>query len=116
MTLGTPGMAGDPPQRLNEPCDVVIAPNGDILVAEGHSGQSENPGPTVVSHISRFTSERELIGVIGKLGSGPGELETPHSIAFDSRGRLIVADRGNDRIQILDQDGDEVLTGAYNGG
>ena len=108
MTLGTPGMAGDPPQRLNEPCDVVIAPNGDILVAEGHSGQSEDPGPTVVSRISRFTSDGELIGVIGKLGSGPGEFKTPHAIELDSTGRLIVADRGNDRIQILDQAGDYI--------
>ncbi len=51
MTLGTPGIAGDPPNRLNEPCDVLIAPNGDILVAEGHDGQVENPGPNVVSRI-----------------------------------------------------------------
>ncbi|HJO37728.1 MAG: peptidyl-alpha-hydroxyglycine alpha-amidating lyase family protein [Vicinamibacterales bacterium] len=105
MTLGTPGIAGDPPDRLNEPCDVLIAPNGDILVAEGHSGQSQDPGPTVVSRISRFTKDGAFIDVIGTLGSGPGEFKTPHAIAFDSSGRLIVADRGNDRIQILDQDG-----------
>jgi len=105
MTLGTPGTAGDPPERLNEPCDVLVAPNGDILVAEGHSGQNENPGPNVVSRISRFSEEGEYIGVIGTLGSGPGEFKTPHAIAFDSAGRLLVADRGNDRIQILDQDG-----------
>ncbi len=105
MTLGTPGMAGDPPERLNEPCDVLIAPNGDILVAEGHSGQVQNPGPNIVSRISRFSKDGAFIEVIGTLGSGPGEFKTPHAIAFDATGRLIVADRGNDRIQILDQDG-----------
>ncbi len=105
MTLGTPGMAGDPPERLNEPCDVLIAPNGDILVAEGHSGQVEDPGPNIVSRISRFSKDGAFIEVIGTLGSGPGEFKTPHAIAFDATGRLIVADRGNDRIQILDQDG-----------
>ena len=105
MTLGTPGMRGDPPERLNEPCDVLIAPNGDILVAEGHSGQGDDPAPNAVSRISRFTKDGEYIGVIGKLGSGPGEFKTPHAIVFDSAGRLIVADRGNDRIQFLDQDG-----------
>src|SRR3989442_623684 len=41
----------------------------------------------------------------GKLGSRPGEFRTPHALAFDSKGRLFVADRGNHRIQIFDQDG-----------
>ncbi len=108
MTLGTPGIAGDPPNRLNEPCDVLIAPNGDILVAEGHGGQVENPGPNVVSRISRFTKDGEFIATIGKLGSGPGEFKTPHAITYDSTGRLIVADRGNDRIQILDAEGNYI--------
>jgi sugar lactone lactonase YvrE len=39
------------------------------------------------------------------LGTGPGEFRTPHALAFDSRGRLFVADRGNHRIQIFDQHG-----------
>lgn len=105
MTLGTPGKAGDPPDRLNEPCDVLVLPNGNILVAEGHSGQLEDPGPNVVSRISRFTKDGKFIGVIGKLGSGPGEFRTPHAMVLDSAGRLLVADRGNDRVEILDQDG-----------
>jgi hypothetical protein len=41
----------------------------------------------------------------GKHGSGPGEFEVPHALAFDSRGRLFVGDRANNRIQIFDQDG-----------
>ena len=105
MTLGTPGVAGDPPEYLNEPCDVTVAPNGDILVAEGHSGQSANPRPDTVSRISRFTKDGEFIKVIGKRGTGPGEFKTPHALLWDSRGRLLVADRGNNRIQFLDQDG-----------
>ena len=104
MTLGMGGMAGDPPAHLNEPCDVVIAPNGDILVSEGHSGQVADPPPGTVSRISRFTKDGEFIGVIGKRGSGPGEFKTPHAIVFDSTGRLLVADRGNNRIQFLDED------------
>src|SRR5262249_39456019 len=47
----------------------------------------------------------KLITTIGKNGSGPGEFNVPHALAMDSRGRLFVADRGNNRIQILDQDG-----------
>ena len=53
----------------------------------------------------KFTKDGKYIKEWGKLGSAPGEFRTPHSLAFDSRGRLFVADRGNHRIQIFDQDG-----------
>jgi sugar lactone lactonase YvrE len=108
LTLGTPGIAGNPPEYLNEPCDVVTAPNGDIIVAEGHSGQNAKDGtppPNVVSRISVFSRDGKFIRSWGKLGSGPGEFMTPHALAFDSRGRLFVADRGNNRVQIFDQGG-----------
>ena len=42
---------------------------------------------------------------MGQLGSGPGEFDGPHDLAIDSEGRLFVGDRGNNRIQIFDQDG-----------
>jgi len=48
---------------------------------------------------------RTFVKSWGKLGSAPGEFRTPHGLAFDSRGRLFVADRGNVRLQIFDQDG-----------
>ncbi len=105
LTLGKGGVAGDPPDALNEPCDVVIAPNGDIIVAEGHSGQSEKIPPGTVGRISKFTKDGKFIKSWGKLGSGPGEFRTPHALAIDSRGRLFVGDRGNMRIQIMDLDG-----------
>src|SRR5262249_42889977 len=41
----------------------------------------------------------------GKKGTGSGEFDTPHAVAFDSKGRLFVGDRNNNRIQIFDQDG-----------
>jgi len=47
----------------------------------------------------------KLIAVIGKKGTGPGEFDQPHALAFDSKGRLFVGDRSNNRIQILDQQG-----------
>jgi hypothetical protein len=40
MRLGTPGVAGDAPNNLTEPNDVITAPNGDIFVAEAHTGQN----------------------------------------------------------------------------
>jgi sugar lactone lactonase YvrE len=105
MRLGKAGVAGNPPDALTEPNDVVTAPNGDIFVAEGHAGQNANAAPDTVARISKFTRDGKFIKSWGKLGSAPGEFRTPHGLAFDSRGRLYVADRGNVRLQIFDQDG-----------
>jgi sugar lactone lactonase YvrE len=105
LTLGKGGVAGNPPDHLNEPCDIITMPNGDILVAEGHSGQNSKPRPDTVSRLSQFSRDGKFIRTWGKLGSGPGEFKTPHALALDARGRLFVADRGNNRVQIFDQDG-----------
>jgi sugar lactone lactonase YvrE len=105
MRIGKAGVAGNPPDALTEPNDIVAAPNGDIFIAEGHSGQNANATPDTVARISKFTKDGKFIKSWGKLGSAPGEFKTPHSLALDSRGRLFVADRGNVRLQIFDQDG-----------
>jgi hypothetical protein len=105
LTIGTAGIAGNPPRSLNEPTSVVTAPNGDVFIAEGHSGQYPGAGPGSVARISKFTRDGKFIKSFGRWGSAPGEFKTPHDIALDSQGRLFVADRGNMRIQILDQDG-----------
>ena len=105
LTIGKPGVAGDPPDALNEPTSIVMAPNGDLFITEGHSGQAPNASPDTVARISRFTRDGKFIRSIGRFGSGPLEFRTPHDIAMDAQGRLYVADRGNNRIQVLDQDG-----------
>jgi streptogramin lyase len=96
MTLGKPG-GGAEPEYFYQPNDVVTAPNGDIFVSEGHGGTN--------SRILKFTKDGKLLTVIGKKGTGPGEFDQPHALAFDSNGRLFVGDRSNNRIQILDQQG-----------
>ena len=105
LRLGKAGVAGNPPEALTEPNDVVTAPNGDTFVAEGHAGQNNNAPPGTVARISKFTKDGKFIKSWGQLGSAAGEFRTPHALAFDSRGRLFVADRGNVRLQIFDQDG-----------
>jgi streptogramin lyase len=106
MTLGTPGVAGDGRgPLLNEPNDVLVAPNGDIFVADGHSGQGANANLNTVARIAKFDRSGNLLDSWGRIGSAPGEFRTPHGLAMDSQGRLFVADRGNVRIQILDQQG-----------
>jgi sugar lactone lactonase YvrE len=98
MTLGKAGVAGSGPDTFNGPSDVVIAPNGDIFVADGHYG--DNTGRVV-----KFSKDGKFLKAWGKRGSGPGEFDEPHSIAMDSKGRVFVADRKNNRIQIFDQEG-----------
>src|SRR3990167_4751905 len=105
MTLGKAGVPGNGPDTFNEPNDVITAPNGDIFVSDGHSGQADSPPPNANARIVKFTKDGKYIKEWGKLGSAPGEFRTPHALAFDSRGRLFVADRGNHRLQIFDQEG-----------
>jgi len=99
MALGKPGVAGSGTDVFSGPCDVAIAQNGDIFVADGHIAD------VPVNRIMKFSKDGKFIKAWGKRGSGPGEFDTPHSIAIDSRGRIFVADRSNSRIQIFDQDG-----------
>ena len=98
MTLGKAGVAGDGPDTFNMPSAVLIAPNGDIFVGDGHGGTSN-------ARVLKFSKDGRFIKSWGKRGTAPGEFETPHALAMDSRGRLFVGDRGNNRVQIFDQDG-----------
>ncbi len=99
LTLGKAGVTGEGPDTFNQPSDVAVGANGDIFVADGHDEQNSN------ARIVKLSKDGEFIKAWGKHGSAAGEFEVPHALAFDSRGRLFVADRSNNRIQIFDQDG-----------
>ncbi len=107
LTLGTPGEPGDPPAKLTEPNDVIVGPDGSIYVGEAHQAQyldtADQPG--AIGRITKWSPDGKLIKTFGTFGFGPSQFRGPHSLAFDSKGRLFVADRGNRRIQIFDQDG-----------
>jgi DNA-binding beta-propeller fold protein YncE len=98
MALGKAGVTGNGPDEFNAPSTVLVAPNGDIFVADGHGGNTN-------ARIVKFAKDGTFIKTWGKKGSSPGEIDIPHALAMDSRGRLFVADRQNNRIQIFDQDG-----------
>ena len=98
MTLGTPGVPGDGPDHFNAPSDVVVADNGDIFVADGHGNDTNN-------RVVKYTSNGTFIKAWGRSGYAPGQFRTLHAIAIDSRGRVFVGDRSNNRVQIFDQDG-----------
>jgi sugar lactone lactonase YvrE len=99
LTLGKAG-GGRDPEFFFQPNDVLVAPNGDVFVSEGHTSAA---GAT--ARVLKFSKDGALIKSFGKLGAGPGDFDQPHALAMDSRGRLFVGDRGNNRIEILDQDG-----------
>jgi DNA-binding beta-propeller fold protein YncE len=98
MRLGVAGVAGNNPYNFNMPSDVLVAPNGDIFVADGHGGESNN-------RIVKFDKNGKYIKEWGSKGSAPGQFDTPHALAMDSRGRLFIGNRNNNRIDIFDQEG-----------
>lgn len=100
MTLGSKGRGGTGPGLLYWPNDVAVDPrDGDVFVADSHRGGLNN-------RIVRFAADGSYMGEFGGLGSGPGQLSEPHTLAMDSRGRLFVGDRENNRIQIFSQAGE----------
>jgi sugar lactone lactonase YvrE len=113
MSLGVAGKASNADGEFNQPNDVVIGPDGSIYVSDGHEGQGMTTANAVAdgikrgatARISKFSPDGKFIKSWGGLGVRHGEFRTPHAMVFDGRGRLWVADRGNHRIEIFDQNG-----------
>ena len=98
LRLGTAGVAGRTRTTLDQPNDVLAAPNGDIFVADGHPANGNN-------RIVKYSSDGRYLMEWGETGSNPGEFRTPHALAMDDDGLLYVGDRSNRRIQVFEQDG-----------
>jgi sugar lactone lactonase YvrE len=103
MTMGRKGVAGDGPDTFRMPSDVLVAPSGDIFVADGHGAGGNN-------RIMKFDRTGRFIKQWGETGEADGQFRDPHDLAMDAQGRLFVADRGNSRIQIFDQEGSHIAT------
>jgi sugar lactone lactonase YvrE len=115
LTIGTKGEAGEwneatGSHKLNQPNDVVIAGNGDVFVAQGHT-----PGAEGDARVLKFDKNGKFIKSWGGKGSGPGQFQVAHGIAIDAKGMVWVADRENQRIQVFDQDGKFVREVKYKG-
>jgi peptidylglycine monooxygenase len=83
---------------FNHPTAAAQAPDGEIYVADGYGNSS----------VHRFAADGSLIRTWGGQGSGPGTFTTPHAVALDSRGCVLVADRENNRVQLFDREGNFV--------
>jgi sugar lactone lactonase YvrE len=101
LSLGKPGVSRAGTDTFIGPTACAVAANGDILVADGHwprPASAQQDGDRIV----RLKPDGTFVTAVGSLGAGPGQFMGPHSLAFDSKGRLFVADRSNNRVQILD--------------
>ena len=109
MVIGTPGTPSEtgydqaiglssikPGGRFfNRPTDAAIADNGDIYVTDGYGN----------ARIHQFDSDGVWIRSWGEPGTGPGQFNLPHGICIHPDGRIFVADRENDRVQIFGMEG-----------
>lgn len=98
LRLGEAGVAGDGPGQFSGPTGVVVGSDGTIFVTDGHEAESNH-------RVMKFSPDGRLLATWGKRGSKPGEFDVPHAVALDSRGRLFIADRDNNRVQVFDQEG-----------
>ena len=81
--------------QFRQPTDVTWDREGSIFISDGY----------INSRIAKYDEKGDWVKQWGEPGSGPGEFNTPHSIAADANGNIYVADRGNRRIQVFDHDG-----------
>lgn len=94
LQLGT-GKAGDGLDQFNKPTDVAFGPGGEFYVTDGYGN----------TRVLKFSPSGAVAHHWGAAGKEPGQFNTPHAIVRDSKGRLLVGDRENRRIQIFDEDG-----------
>lgn len=103
LTIGKAGVSKAGPDTFISPTNCALAPNGNIVIADGHIPRpswSQQDGDRIVE----FTTDGKFVREFGKKGTGPGEFWGPHAIAFDSQGRMFVADRSNNRVEVFDRD------------
>ena len=102
LTLGQAGVMKAGRDTFLQPSACVGTPDGDIVIADGHwprPKSAQQDGDRLVW----YTRDGRFIKEFGRLGQKSGEFMGPHGLAFDSQGRLFVADRSNNRVQIFDK-------------
>ena len=78
---------------------MALDANGRLFVTDGYGN----------ARIHRFAADGTHELSWGGPGEGPSEFNIPHAVVADPRGRLLVAHRENNRIQVFSADG-ELLT------
>lgn len=94
-TLGTRGIAGSDDRHFDKPTDVAFTGDDGILISDGYGN----------SRVVEFHKDGHLRRQWGTAGKGQGQFHIPHAIAVDGSGRVLVADRENDRVEMFSQSG-----------
>jgi sugar lactone lactonase YvrE len=79
---------------FGRPTDVAWDPQGNIFISDGY-----------VNHrVVKFDKNGRFVKQVGSENAGPepSQFNTPHGIAVDANGNVYVADRGNNRMQVFD--------------
>ncbi|MCP3415707.1 hypothetical protein NLM16_16490 [Bradyrhizobium brasilense] len=98
LRLGSAGVSAEGPDTFLEPNAVIVSLDRFIFVADGHT-------PNKPARLVKFDANGRFLKQWGSTGGCPGQFDVPHALAMDSKGRLFVGDRGNNRIQIYDEEG-----------
>ena len=80
---------------FNLPTDIDVAPSGDMFITDGYGN----------ARVHTFAADGTHVMSWGEPGGEPGQFRLPHGVWIDRRGRVLIADRENDRIQVFDQQG-----------
>ena len=91
-----PPGTGVPGDNFSRPSDVTWDKAGNIYVADGLGANNR---------IVKFDKDAKYLKTIGQTGSGPAQFNRLHGLVIDAQGNLYVADAGNNRIQVLDTEG-----------
>jgi hypothetical protein len=81
--------------QFRQVTDMAWDSQGNTYISDGY----------INSRIAKYDKDGNFVMSFGEPGSGPGQLNTPHSIAIDAQDNSYVADRGNGRIQVFDTNG-----------
>jgi 6-bladed beta-propeller protein len=82
------------PYSFHRETDIGWDAQGNIFVTDGYGD----------SRVVKYDKAGRFIKSVGTRGNGPLQFSTPHAMAVDAKGTVYVADRGNNRIVVLDND------------
>ncbi|MBV8119757.1 MAG: hypothetical protein JO081_07455, partial [Alphaproteobacteria bacterium] len=80
---------------FNLPTDIAFASDGSMFMTDGYGN----------ARVHKFSPDAKYLYSWGEPGTAPGQFNLPHGVWIDRRGRVLVADRENDRVQVFDQNG-----------